>query len=137
MTTSSHTRTDTLTNRERHVVALAGRGLSNQEIADELSISARTVKCTLHRASVRLGAHNRVQAVVFALRRGIISITDVYTVSELTRVLDYLPSDLLQEIWGRVEGGNGHELPGACGKPSDNGNGAHDSVEAELECVHS
>ena len=137
MTTSSHTRTDTLTNREQHVVALVGRGLSNQEIADELSISARTVKCTLHRASVRLGAHNRVQAVIFALRRGIISITDVYSVSELTSVVDYLPTELLQEIWERVEGGNGKDRSNGCRKPSDNGNGAHDSLVGELGCVRS
>jgi DNA-binding CsgD family transcriptional regulator len=137
MTTSSHTRTDTLTNREQHVVALVGRGLSNQEIADELSISARTVKCTLHRASVRLGAHNRVQAVIFALRRGIISITDVYSVSELTSVVDYLPTELLQEIWARVERPNGKDRSNGCREPSDNGNGAHDSLGEELECVRS
>jgi DNA-binding CsgD family transcriptional regulator len=137
MTTSGLTRTDTLTNREQHVVALVGRGLSNQEIADELSISARTVKCTLHRASVRLGAHNRVQAVIFALRRGIISITDVYSVSELTSVVGYLPTELLQEIWERVEGRNGKDRFNGCGEPSDNGNGAHGSLEEELECVRS
>ena len=137
MTTSSNTRTDTLTNREQHVVALVGRGLSNQEIADELSISARTVKCTLHRACVRLGAHNRVQAVIFALRRGIISITDVYSVSELTSVVEYLPPELLQEIWARVERPNGKDRSNGCGKPSGNGNGAHDSLEEELGCVRS
>lgn len=135
MTTSSHMRTDTLTNREQHVVALVGRGLSNQEIADELSISARTVKCTLHRACVRLGAHNRVQAVIFALRRGIISIADVYSVSELTTVVDCLPPELLQEIWERVERRNGKDRFNDCREPSDNGNGAHDSLEEEMECV--
>ena len=137
MTTSSHTRTDTLTNREQHVVALVGRGMSNQEIADELSISARTVKCTLHRASVRLGAHNRVQAVIFALRRGIISITDVYSISELTSVVDYLPPELLQEIWVRVERREAKDRVNGCREPSDNGHGAHGCLEEELECVRS
>ena len=137
MTTSGHARTDTLTGREQHVVALVGRGLSNQEIADELSISARTVKCTLHRACVRLGAHNRVQAVIFALRRGIISITDVYSVGELMSVLDYLPPELLQAISERVDGGNGKDRINGCGERSHKGNGAHDLLGEELECARS
>ena len=137
MTTSGHARTDTLTGREQHVVALVGRGLSNQEIADELSISARTVKCTLHRACVRLGAHNRVQAVIFALRRGIISVTDIYSVGELMSVLDYLPPELLQAISERAEGRNGKARVNGCREPSGNGNGAHGLPGREAECVRS
>jgi DNA-binding CsgD family transcriptional regulator len=133
-TTGDSARGDALTNREQHVVALAGRGLSNQEIADRLSISARTVKCTLHRASVRLGAHNRVQAVLFALRRGIISITDVYSMGELEKVLDYLPPELLEAIYQRVDRDNGTArlVSGTAGH--DGGNGAGRSEE-DMECV--
>ena len=91
-----------LTGRERDVLALAGRGLTNQEIADELFISTRTVKCTLHRACVRLGAHNRTQAVISAIRQGALHIMEMFSADDLAELLASLPPELMTNICRRV-----------------------------------
>jgi DNA-binding NarL/FixJ family response regulator len=57
---------DVLTDREREVMALAGQGLSNDEIARRLSVSPATAKTHVSRAMVKLGARDRAQLVVFA-----------------------------------------------------------------------
>jgi len=59
-----------LTQREREVIALVARGLDNEEIAEQLSISTSAVKIYLHQACIKLEARNRAQAVISALRRG-------------------------------------------------------------------
>lgn len=51
----------TLTDREREVVELAARGLSNREIAERLYLSVRTVHTHLHRAYAKLGTSDRDQ----------------------------------------------------------------------------
>ncbi len=96
-------RNGALTRRERDVLALAGRGLTNQEIADDLFISARTVKCTLHRACVRLGAHNRTQAVILAMRQGSLHILDMFSVDELSELLGSMPPEVMTTVYERVE----------------------------------
>jgi DNA-binding NarL/FixJ family response regulator len=55
-------RTLGLTRREVTVVTLAGKGLSNRAIADELFLSPRTVQKHLERAFAKLGAINRTDA---------------------------------------------------------------------------
>jgi DNA-binding NarL/FixJ family response regulator len=50
-----------LTSRERQLVDLAARGLSNAEIADRLVLSVRTVESHLYRAMHKLGVTNRQQ----------------------------------------------------------------------------
>lgn len=55
-----------LTEREREVLVLVARGLSNDEIGKALSISSFTVKTHVNRAMVKLDAHDRAQLVVFA-----------------------------------------------------------------------
>ena len=57
---------DDLTEREREVLVLVARGLSNDQIGEELSISSFTVKTHVNRAMVKLDAHDRAQLVVFA-----------------------------------------------------------------------
>jgi DNA-binding NarL/FixJ family response regulator len=61
-----------LTEREFEVFTLVGRGLSNQEIADELVIGGTTVKTHVSRVFSKLGLHDRVQAVVLAYENGIV-----------------------------------------------------------------
>ncbi|TDC84989.1 response regulator transcription factor [Micromonospora sp. KC606] len=61
-----------LTDREREVVALAGTGLSNDEIASRLVISRATAKTHVSRAMVKLGARDRAQLVVFAYEAGLV-----------------------------------------------------------------
>jgi DNA-binding NarL/FixJ family response regulator len=63
---------DRLTDREREVVSLVGEGLSNEEIADRLVMSAATAKTHVSRAMVKLGARDRAQLVVFAYESGLV-----------------------------------------------------------------
>ena len=55
-----------LTEREREVLLMVARGLSNEQIGEALSISSFTVKTHVNRAMVKLDAHDRAQLVVFA-----------------------------------------------------------------------
>jgi two-component system nitrate/nitrite response regulator NarL len=61
-----------LSEREREVLVLLARGLSNRQIAEELRLSAETVKTHVVRLYRRLGVSTRTDAVAKALRRGII-----------------------------------------------------------------
>ena len=66
-------RWDVLTEREREVVALVARGLTNTEIAERLFIAQGTAKTHVSRAMVKLGARDRAQLVVFAYETGLVS----------------------------------------------------------------
>jgi DNA-binding NarL/FixJ family response regulator len=61
-----------LTPREREVLALAGRGLSNTEIADELVLSPLTAKTHVARLFQKLDARDRAQLVVLAYETGLV-----------------------------------------------------------------
>jgi DNA-binding NarL/FixJ family response regulator len=63
---------DALTNREREVVALAARGLTNEEIAGRMVISPATAKTHVSRAMTKLHARDRAQLVVFAYESGLV-----------------------------------------------------------------
>ena len=65
---------DQLSVREREILVAVCRGLSNQEIADELFISKRTVD--KHRANIleKTGCKNTASLVVYAIRNGIVEI---------------------------------------------------------------
>jgi DNA-binding NarL/FixJ family response regulator len=61
-----------LTEREREVVALVGRGLSNAEIGRALFMSPATAKTHASRAMVKVGARDRAQLVVFAYETALV-----------------------------------------------------------------
>jgi DNA-binding NarL/FixJ family response regulator len=62
-----------LTQREREVLALVGQGLSNEEIAAELTLSPATARTHVSRAMVKLRARDRAQLVVVAYQTGLVS----------------------------------------------------------------
>ena len=62
-----------LTGREREAVALAARGLSNDEIADRMVISPSTAKTHINRAMAKLGVRDRAQLVVRAYESGLVT----------------------------------------------------------------
>ena len=61
-----------LSEREREVFVLIGRGLTNAEIAQELFLSESTVKAHVGRVLAKLGAATRVQAVIRAYELGVV-----------------------------------------------------------------
>jgi DNA-binding NarL/FixJ family response regulator len=63
-----------LTGRELEVLRLLARGNRNRQIAAILGVSERTVVNHIRRISVKLGAHDRSQAILIAARRGIIRV---------------------------------------------------------------
>lgn len=67
--TPAHKKLDTLTPRERDIIALLAEGASSKEIAKQLGLTAGTVRAHLHTIYGKLGVENRTQAAVLFLGR--------------------------------------------------------------------
>jgi len=97
------TKSTVLTREERDILILGtinprGEHLSNIEIARRLGMSVNRVKTLIHQACVKLEAHNRIEAIFFAMRRGEISLNEVYSMDELAEILSSLSPDMLRRI---------------------------------------
>lgn len=68
------TQSDSLTSREREVLTLVAEGIMNRDIAEQLSISVKTVE--RHRENImnKLGLHSRTELVKYAIRKGLIDL---------------------------------------------------------------
>ncbi|MFB6840988.1 response regulator [Streptomyces sp. NPDC056361] len=73
VTAAPRRRAEGITDREREVLTLVGRGLSNTEVAAELHISIATAKTYVTRLLAKLDARDRVQLVIIAYEAGLVS----------------------------------------------------------------
>ncbi len=96
--TMTSTKAFILTNRERDILILVGKGLTNAEIAQELGISTRTVKSTLHRVCVKMGVRNRAQAIMLALKHKAIDIQEVLPIEGLAEMYIALGPETIGKI---------------------------------------
>jgi DNA-binding NarL/FixJ family response regulator len=69
-------RLPSLSNREREVLDLLAQGLTGEQVAERLVLSAETIKTHVRNAMTKLEAHTRVHAIAIALREGFISPPD-------------------------------------------------------------
>jgi DNA-binding NarL/FixJ family response regulator len=70
-TPATDPRLDPLTDREREILVAIGRGWTNGEIAERLVLSESTVKTHVGRVLAKIGARDRIQAVIFAYDLGL------------------------------------------------------------------
>jgi DNA-binding NarL/FixJ family response regulator len=77
-TEAQQSMTDLLSEREFEVLRLAARGLPNKEIARRLGLSIRTVHSHLANIFMKMQVGSRTEAVLLALRHGMISLQDTY-----------------------------------------------------------
>jgi len=87
-----------LTEREQDILILIGRGLTNREIADTLYISTNSVRTLLYQVYTKLGVHKRTEAAMLALKRGEISMGQMYSFNELVELLASLGAESLEKI---------------------------------------
>ena len=66
-----------LTEREREVAALIAQGKSNQEIADGLIVSKRTIETHIGNIMFKLGCTSRTQIAVWAVETGLVSKSEI------------------------------------------------------------
>jgi len=109
------TRDSILTREERDILILVAvhpglKHLSNSGISQHLGMPVARVKTLLHQACVKLGADNRNEAVLLALRRGEIHLYELLSLEELAEILSSLDPGVLREIADDVRH---RRMPGA------------------------
>ena len=72
-----------LSDREIEVLQLLTRGKTDQEIASHLFLSDVTIRTHVNRILSKLGLHNRVQAALYCVRSGMVSLEETYDMNEL------------------------------------------------------
>lgn len=87
-----------LTQRERDVLALVARGLSNQEIAAQLYTSVSTVRSFLYQVCTKLEAPNREQAFILAVKKKAITVSEVFSLGELVELLASVKPEVIEKI---------------------------------------
>ena len=73
---------EALSGREKEVLLLAGQGLSGAVVAERLSITERTVQAHLTSVYGKLGARNKTEAILLALKRGIVLLDELHVGAE-------------------------------------------------------
>ena len=68
---------DQLSTREREVLLLAAKGLSSKEVARQLLISERTVQTHLASIYDKLGSRNKTEALLLALKYGVVTLEEL------------------------------------------------------------
>ena len=87
-----------LTQREKDVLALVARGLSNREIAEELYTSVSTVRSFLYQVCTKLEAPNREQAFILAVKKKAIQVSEVFSLGELVELLASVEPEVIEKI---------------------------------------
>lgn len=87
-----------LTERERGVLILAGRGLTNKKIAARLYITGNTVRTLLNQAYIKLGTNKRADAIVLALKQGEINTIEVFSLEEIIQSLAPLGAEYIEKM---------------------------------------
>jgi DNA-binding CsgD family transcriptional regulator len=92
-----------LTREEREILILGAehpnlKHLSNSEIGQRLGISVARVKSLIHQACIKLGADNKNEAVLLAMRRGEIHLNELLSLEELAEILCSLDPCILRKI---------------------------------------
>ena len=64
----------TITEREREVLGYLAQGMSNAEIAEQLTVSVHTVRNHVTKLSAKLGAHSKLEVLSIAVRKGLVAV---------------------------------------------------------------
>ncbi|KAB2582748.1 hypothetical protein BS297_24150 [Rhodococcus erythropolis] len=76
-TSSPKASDDLLTTREHEIIHCLARGLSNDEIAEELHVEVSTIKTHLNRISNKVGTKSRLQTTIWAYRSGVVDVQNL------------------------------------------------------------
>jgi DNA-binding NarL/FixJ family response regulator len=88
----------TLTKKERDVLVLIARGMTNEEIAQRLCTCTNKVKALVHQSCIKLEAHNRVEAVFRAIRQKTITVDEIFSLDEMADLLSSLSPETIEAI---------------------------------------